>query len=71
MCSIYDQYLEWRTRLGERLQPNSPILRIEFDTIGKVSVPKPVSSYVVAFTIRKLLDTTGVRALVKHANVPN
>jgi len=62
-CARYiDQYLEWRQRLGERLQSNSPILRVEFDTIGKVSVPKPVSGYVVTFTIRKLLDTTGVRA---------
>jgi hypothetical protein len=62
-CARYiDQYLEWRQRLGERLQPNSPVLRIEFDTIGKVSAPKPVSGYVVTFTIRKLLDTTGVRA---------
>jgi hypothetical protein len=62
-CASYiDQYLDWRQRLGERLQPNSPVLRIEFDTIGKISVPKPVSGYVVAFVIRKLLDTTGVRA---------
>jgi len=61
-CACYiDQYLEWRQRLGERLQHNSPLFRIEFDTIGKVSVPKSVSTYVVTFMVHRLLDTTGIR----------
>lgn len=57
-----DQYLEWRQRLGERLTPNSPLFRIEFDTITAVNAPKSVSPYVVTAVIHNLLDGTGIRA---------
>jgi integrase len=61
-CAKYiDQYLEWRQRLGERLKSNSPLFRIEFDAIGKISVPKTVSDHVVTRMIHTLLDSTGVR----------
>ncbi|HEY7078836.1 MAG TPA: site-specific integrase [Nitrososphaeraceae archaeon] len=61
-CAKYiDQYLEWRQRLGERLKPTSPLFRIEFDAIGKISVPKTVSDYVVTRMIHTLLDSSGVR----------
>jgi hypothetical protein len=61
-CAKYlDQYLEWRQRLDERLKPNLPLFRIEFDAIGKISVPKTVSDHVVTRMIHTLLDSTGVR----------
>jgi integrase len=62
-CTKYiDQYLQWRQRIGEQLKPNSPLFRIEFDTVTEVNRPKPVSAYVIAFMIHRLLDRTGVRA---------
>ncbi len=39
-CAQYiDQYLEWRQRPGERLQPNSPLFRTTFDPITQVNNP--------------------------------
>ena len=62
-CAHYiDQYLEWRQRIGEQLNTNSPLLRVEFDTVTQVNRPKPVSPYVIASMINKLLDRAGVRA---------
>ncbi|MGA7899170.1 MAG: site-specific integrase, partial [Nitrososphaeraceae archaeon] len=57
-----DQYLEWRQRLGEQLKPDSPLLRISFDSVTQINRPKTVSSTVVGTMIFSLLDTTGVRA---------
>ena len=57
-----DQYLEWRQRLGEQLKPDSPLLRISFDSVIQINRPKTVSSTVVGTMIFSLLDTTGVRA---------
>jgi integrase len=56
-----DQYLDWRRRIGEQLKPNSPIFRIEFDTVTEVNIPKAVSVYVIAFMVERLLDRTGIR----------
>jgi len=61
-CARYiDQYLEWRQRLGEHLQSNSPLFRVEFDQVTGVKAAKPVSTYVVAFMVHRLLETTGIR----------
>ena len=62
-CAKYiDQYLDWRRRLGEQFKPNSPLFRIEFDTVTEVNRPKAISFRVVSFMIHKLLDRTGIRA---------
>jgi len=62
-CAKYiDQYLDWRQRPDEKLKPNSPLLRIKFDTITEINVPKTISPYVVTEIIHNLLDNTGVRA---------
>jgi integrase len=69
-CTKYiDQYLDWRQRLGEQLKPNSPVFRIEFDTVTEVNRPKPVSVYLVAFMIERLLDRTGIRTPVTGDNL--
>lgn len=61
-CTKYiDQYLDWRRRLGEQLIPNSPLFRIEFDTVTEVNRPKAVSTNLIAFMIYRLLDKTGIR----------
>src|SRR5690242_4487251 len=61
-CAKYiDQYLDWRKRIGEQLNPNSPLFRIEFDTATEYNRPKAVSTHVVAFVVHKLLYKTGIR----------
>jgi hypothetical protein len=57
------QYLAWRERLGERLQPNTPIIREEFDTMSpmKATRPKSISEHTISYLINNLLDKTGVR----------
>ena len=61
MCSIYRPIPRLQQRLGEQLKPNSPLLRISFDTVTQPNVPKPVSIYVVNSRVRALLQRTGVR----------
>ncbi len=61
-CTKYiDQYLDWRQRMGEQLKPNSPLFRIEFDTVTEINRPKAISPNTIAFMIQKLLHKTGVR----------
>jgi integrase len=50
-AKIIDQYLEWCKRLGETLQPNSPLFRITFDPITQINKLKPVSQYVITSMI--------------------
>ena len=39
-CTKYvEQYLQWRERLGEKLQQNSPLFRQSFDTVTEVNRP--------------------------------
>jgi integrase len=62
-CTRYiDQYLDWRQRMGEQLKPNSPLFRVEFDTVTEINRPKAISPNTIAFMIQKLLHKTGVRA---------
>jgi len=68
-CANYiEQYLDRRKRLGEQLMPNSPLFRLEYDTVTQVNRPKAVSQWVVSFTINQLLDKTGVRARSAEIN---
>lgn len=63
-CTKYvEQYLQWRERLGEKLQPYSPLFRQSFDTVTEVNRPQPVSNNVIIKVLRKLLDLTGIRAV--------
>lgn len=58
-----DQYLQWRSRLGEKLQPDSILFRGEFDTTSNMAIdrPKPIQTTTVGHTIHLLLDRAGVR----------
>ena len=62
-AKIIDQYLEWRKRLGETLQPNSPLFRITFDPVTQINRPKPVSQYVITSMVTALLEKTGIRIM--------
>jgi integrase len=64
-CSGYiDQYLNWRTRLGEQLQPNSPLIRTKFDPVTQANQPRALSQYTVSYLVNMLLNDTGIRPIV-------
>jgi site-specific recombinase XerD len=63
-CRKYiDQYLQWRTRVGERITDASPLIRLEFDPEDLIQVrnPKPISYSLIDYLIRDLLHKTGIR----------
>ena len=54
-CAKYiNQYLEWRERIGEKLQPTSPLFRIQFDPITQVNRPKSLSVFAIAKMVSKI-----------------
>jgi integrase len=56
-----EDYLEWRTRLGEKLIPESPLFRLEFETkFGARAPAKPVRKTSVYNMIKKLRFQTGI-----------
>jgi site-specific recombinase XerD len=63
-CRRYiDQYLAWRTRVGERLTDASPLLRLKFDPEDLIQVrnPKTISYSLIDYLIRDVLQRTGIR----------
>jgi integrase len=63
LASIIDSYLLYRTRNGERLLPNSPLLREEFDSKDalRASKPRPISTNTLRTRIFKLTLISGLR----------
>jgi integrase len=63
-CRKYiDQYLEFRKRYGERLNPISPLLRHHFDTkdIFAAAIAKPLATETFRSIMVSLLHKSGVR----------
>jgi site-specific recombinase XerD len=63
-CRKYiDQYLEWRTRAGERITDTSPLIRKEFNPEDLIQVrnAKPITYSLIEYLIRTLLHKTGIR----------
>ena len=60
---VLDQYLQWRERLGENLQPNTILIRREFDTTSHMIIakPRPISRDSIGHNMSTLLDKTGIR----------
>lgn len=63
LASLIDSYLEYRKRNGERLIPNSPLLREEFDSTDAIraSKPRPISTNTIRTRIFKLGLNSGLR----------
>jgi site-specific recombinase XerD len=64
-CSVearkeIDQYLEWRRRLGEHINPESPLFRTEFSSL-QIQQPHPLTRSGIRFHVNKLLRDTGIR----------
>jgi integrase len=62
-AKLLDEYLDWRSRLGEILEPDSPLFRKEFDTTLHMQIirPKRITVMTIDLVISRLLDRTGVR----------
>lgn len=59
--NVIDQYLEWRKRLGEKLTPNSPLFRKEFETkFGARAPPKLMTEAGVSNMVLKIRFRTGI-----------
>lgn len=55
-----DAYLDWRTRRGEPLTPEAPLLRLEFSN-QDANEPKPMSVRAIIKAIFTLVVNTGIR----------
>jgi integrase len=62
-----DDYLEFRRRLGERLQDTTPLFRKHFDKYDSMQVahPIPITASTIKYLIKELLNKTGIRPPVK------
>jgi integrase len=62
-----DDYLEFRRRLGERLQDTTPLFRKHFDKYDSMQVahPIPITASTIKYSIKELLNKTGIRPPVK------
>ena len=69
MYKYVEQYLQWRERLGEKLQQNSPLFRQSFDTVTEVNRPQSITNSVIINALRKLLDSTGIRTVTNDSRV--
>jgi site-specific recombinase XerD len=55
-----DAYLQWRERLGEKLKPETPLFRSEFNVL-EIQHPQILSRKAIQFTMNRLLKSTGIR----------
>jgi hypothetical protein len=57
-----DSYLQFRERHFESLNPESPLIREEFDSVSLIrKKPKHVSKYAIQWTISQLFNKVGIR----------
>lgn len=58
-----DEYFAYRQRYGEKIGPNSPLLRTEFDRndMREIMNSKPVSEVTISANIRRLIIAAGIR----------
>jgi integrase len=56
-----DQYIKWRERLGEKMTPNTPLFRTEFDPILQLNRAQAIGVEGIAGAIRRLINDTAVR----------
>ena len=64
---VIDDYLEFRQRLGERLLDITPLFRKHFDKYDSMQVvhPIPITASTIKYSIKELLNKTGIRPPVK------
>jgi integrase len=68
-CSNYIfEYLDYRTRCGEQINQESPLIRNDFqqDDMIRIQRPKPQTTYNFQFYLYEILITAGIRTPVKQ-----
>jgi integrase len=68
-----DDYLDWRKRFGERLEPDTPLFRRDFNAAGNRASAKVKTIQVAAMTksIHNLLKSVGLRPNISLENTNN
>jgi integrase/recombinase XerD len=69
-----DEYLQFRERCGEKLGPDSPLFREQFDVNDKensVNKPRPITSYGIQTTLTNALIKAGLRVRVTQQTEDN
>jgi integrase len=69
-----DEYLQFRERCGEKLGPDSPLFREQFDVNDKensVNKPRPITSYGIQTTLTNALIKAGLRVRVTQQSEDN
>ena len=69
-AAVIDQYLNWRERLGERLEPTIRLFRKDFDITSPMRIARaqPITSGTITDLVGRLLDRTGVRPRTHTVN---
>ena len=61
-ASAIDEYLEYRKRYGEKLTPESPLIREDFSTVGFVrQKPRHITSSTITTILIDKLNKVGIR----------
>jgi hypothetical protein len=60
-----DEYLSYRERFGEKLKPDAPLIREEFDRkdLGEARRPKQMAEGSIGETVDSLLVAAGIKQL--------
>src|SRR6188472_292828 len=56
-----EQYMKWRERLGEKITPNTPLFRTEFDPVLQLNRPQAIGVEGIAGAIKRLINDTAAR----------
>jgi hypothetical protein len=66
-----DDYLEWRERFGERLEPDTPLFRRDFNAAGdraRASRVKTIQVAAITKSMHNLLKSVGLRPSISLEN---
>jgi integrase len=58
---LIDEYLQYRSSLGEKLGPNTPLFRQIFDSILQINRPVSIGEYAISRMISRLLKDSRIR----------
>ncbi len=68
-AQVLDQYLEYRERFGEKLTPESPLIREEFDTFRRPkpqrTLPRHVTTPAIKYLVVSKLNRLGIREVCR------
>ena len=57
---LIDEYIQYRSSLGEKLNPNTPLFRQIFDSVLQINRPLPIGEYAISRMISRLLKDSSL-----------